>query len=119
MRWFAIAAIVAGVFCAPGHAAEMDLAGTDWDATNDCNFDGMGFSPGGVVDIYDTAHNDHDTASWTLDGNKLSVKFETWYGGFEGYVRADGQEIMGEETWLSVKSGKVEHATCTFGPHKG
>jgi len=113
MQRILIAATFAVATCGLARAEVPDLAGTAWLATNDaCSIDEIDFASDGTAAAYDMFADDEGTAHWTLDGGKLTVDYDDWYGGIEGTVRSKRLEAV--ETWRSEKTKEVHHDPCIF-----
>ena len=109
----ALMAIGASLAAGPARA-QADLGGTTWDATNDaCGIDGIDFASDGTATIYDLMNDDEETAHWTMDGNALHLKYDSWYGGIEGTLTDDGR-LEATDTWRSKDTQEVHNDPCSF-----
>ena len=95
-------------------AQSTDLGGTSWIATNTaCDVDGVDFRSDGTADVYSLISDDQDTAHWTVDGDALHLKYDSWYGGIEGSIFS-GNRLEATETWRSKETQEIHNDPCIF-----
>ncbi|HVZ13458.1 MAG TPA: hypothetical protein VG894_03270 [Bauldia sp.] len=95
-------------------AAADDLGGTEWYSTNDdCGIDEIDFESDGTMHAYDFFSEDDDTGEWSIQGNRIHIEYDSWYGGIDGQF-TDGSHIAGTETWKDEKTKAVERDECDF-----
>jgi hypothetical protein len=107
----AVMAISATAVISHTALAQSDLGGTAWRSTNKgCDID-IDFRSDGTATVYAFMGVDEDTASWTLDGTVLHLKYDTWYGGVEGTM-SDSNRINATVTWQSKSTQVVHNDPC-------
>jgi len=113
-RLLLAASLAFAVAGGPARAQPTDLNNTTWYAINDaCYVDSIDFYDDGTADISDFVDDDYDTARWSLEGDRLTVEYDSWYGGIEGTV-FNGERIEATETWQDDESGALHHDPCIF-----
>jgi hypothetical protein len=102
---------ISGIAAAQTAAPQSDLGGTSWTASNDSCDLGVDFRSDGTADILAMSNADSDTAHWTLDGDSLHLKYDTWYGGIEGTLYGDNR-IEATQAWRSKETQVVHNDPC-------
>jgi hypothetical protein len=109
----AVALGAASLFVARG-ATAADLGGTEWDSTNStCGIDEIDFDSDGSAHVYDYVSDDDDTGTWTTNGDRVHIDYDTWYGGIDGSF-TDDEHFEGSETWRDDKTHAVKRDECDF-----
>jgi hypothetical protein len=113
VKQIGIATIVASALAfVPAVASAIELGSTGWRVQNDeCNIVAIQFMSDGTAIIYDGVTEDGESGLWALDGNKLTLDYDNWYGGLEGIVASDTR-IEASETWRDENTQTVQTDPC-------